>query len=126
MDRIKALGRTPLETEEGRQAVQLHAVLMADLAAYETSVVEDWCCLLSDTSDQKLKLPLLRYVSGPSSATSCSAGSQLMMQTAPGWRARAACRAWRSTSIQPWCACCAKCATSCSSPTCPSPSPPPP
>ena len=60
MERIKALGKAALDSEEGRAAAGLHSALMAELAAYEASVVEDWCCLLSDTSDQKLKQPLLR------------------------------------------------------------------
>ena len=60
MERIKALGKAVLDSEEGRLAAGLHATLMAELAAYEASVVEDWCRLLADTSDQKLKQPLLR------------------------------------------------------------------
>lgn len=60
MEKAKALGKAALQTEEGRRASENFARLMAELAAYEAATVADWCQLLSDISDQKLKQPLLK------------------------------------------------------------------
>lgn len=60
MEKAKALGRKALQTEEGQRASEHFERLMAELAEYEAATVADWCQLLSETSDQKLKQPLLR------------------------------------------------------------------
>ncbi len=65
MEKAKALGKAALNTEEGRRASENYTKLMAELAAYEAATVADWCQLLSDTSDQKLKQPLLRHALPP-------------------------------------------------------------
>lgn len=51
-----------LQTEEGRRASSDYERLMADLAAHEAATFAEWCQLLSETSEQKLKQPLLRHV----------------------------------------------------------------
>ena len=62
MQKAAALGMAALQTEEGRRASANYERLMADLAAHEAATFADWCQLLSETSDQKLKQPLLRHV----------------------------------------------------------------
>ena len=60
MDKVRGLGEAALSSEDGRAALSLHERLSADLAAYEAATVKGWHGVMADTSDQKLKLPLLR------------------------------------------------------------------
>jgi Dynein heavy chain, N-terminal region 1 len=60
MERIRGLGVRVLSSDVGRQVVQAFDSLIQELTAYERRVLDDWCRLVSQTSDQKLKQPLLR------------------------------------------------------------------
>ena len=60
MEKVKGLGQAALSSEDGRAALSLHERLSADLAAHEDATVKEWHGVMAETSDQKLKLPLLR------------------------------------------------------------------
>lgn len=60
MEKVRGLGQAALSSEDGRAALSLHERLSADLAAYEDAMVKEWHGVMAETSDQKLKLPLLR------------------------------------------------------------------
>ena len=60
MEKVKGLGEAALSSEDGRAALSLHECLSADLAAYEDAKVKEWHGIMAETSDQKLKLPLIR------------------------------------------------------------------
>ena len=60
MEKVKGLGEAALTSEDGRTALSLHGRLSAELAAHEDATVKEWHGVMEQTSDQKLKLPLLR------------------------------------------------------------------
>lgn len=60
MEKVKGLGEAALSSEDGHAALGLHERLSADLAAHENAKVKEWHGVMAETSDQKLKLPLLR------------------------------------------------------------------
>ena len=60
VEKVRSLGEVALATEDGRTALGLHERLMAELAAHEEVVVKDWHSVMAETSDQKLRQPLLR------------------------------------------------------------------
>ena len=60
MEKVRGLGEAALSSEDGRAALSLYERLSADLAAHEDAIVRDWHVVMADTSEQKLKLPLLR------------------------------------------------------------------
>jgi len=60
MEKVKGLGEAALTSEDGRTALSLHGRLIAELAAHEDAIVNEWHGVMEQTSDQKLKLPLLR------------------------------------------------------------------
>ena len=60
MEKVRGLGEAALSSEDGRAALSLHERLSADLAAHEDAIVKEWHGVMAHTSDQTLKLPLLR------------------------------------------------------------------
>ena len=62
MDKVRALGEAALASEDGRTALALHERLSNELAAHEAATVQEWHGVMAQTSDQKLKQPLLRSV----------------------------------------------------------------
>ena len=62
MDKVRALGEAALASEDGRTALALHERLSDELAAHEAATVQEWHGIMAETSDQKLKQPLLRSV----------------------------------------------------------------
>ena len=57
--------RAVVESEEGREVTGLYERLSARLAAHEADTVAAWCQQLLETSDQKLKQPLLTCCARP-------------------------------------------------------------
>eukprot|EP00884_Botryococcus_braunii_P022565 jgi/Botrbrau1/8993/Bobra.0148s0096.1 len=60
MERVRGLGVRILSSEVGRNVVQAFERLIQELTDYQRRVLDDWCTLVSQTSDLKLKQPLLR------------------------------------------------------------------
>lgn len=60
IEKVRSLGEAALASEEGRIALGLHERLMAELAAHEEAIVKDWHSVIAETSDQRLRQPLLR------------------------------------------------------------------
>ena len=57
--------RAILQSEEGREVAALHERVSARLAAFELDTVAAWTRQLLETSDQKLKQPLLTCAPAP-------------------------------------------------------------
>lgn len=59
MEKLRGLTSFVSGGEDAREVEALYARINADLTAYEKSAMEEWCQLVGDVSEQKLKLPLL-------------------------------------------------------------------
>ncbi|KAK9843805.1 hypothetical protein WJX81_007069 [Elliptochloris bilobata] len=59
MERVRGMRRAVVESDEGREVTALYERLSARLAAFELDTVAAWTRQLLETSDQKLKQPLL-------------------------------------------------------------------
>ncbi|KAK9808985.1 hypothetical protein WJX72_007373 [[Myrmecia] bisecta] len=64
MEKLRGVNKLVLETEEAKEIQRLYDTLTAAMDEYEKGVVDDWCKLISETSDQKLKQPLLWQEAG--------------------------------------------------------------
>ena len=60
VEKVRSLGEAALATEDGRTALGLYERLMTDLTAHEEAIVKDWHSVMAETSDEKLRQPLLR------------------------------------------------------------------
>ena len=65
MERVRGMRRAVVESEEGKEVTGLYERLSARLAAHEADTVAAWCHQLLETSDQKLKQPLLTCCACP-------------------------------------------------------------
>lgn len=65
MERVRGMRRAVVESEEGKEVTGLYERLAARLAAHEADTVAAWCHQLLETSDQKLKQPLLTCCACP-------------------------------------------------------------
>lgn len=59
MEKLKGLTGFVAKSEEAKEIEALHGRIMEELTAYESSAMADWCRLVGDVSEAKLKLPLL-------------------------------------------------------------------
>jgi len=59
MERVRGMRRAVVESEEGREVAALYERVHGRLAAHEAETVAAWTRQLLETSDQKLKQPLL-------------------------------------------------------------------
>lgn len=62
MEKLRGLTGFVAGGEDAREVESLYARINADLTAYEQAAMEEWCRLVGDVSEQKLKLPLLTCV----------------------------------------------------------------
>ena len=60
MERLKAILRGSSQSDEAKRIWRDHDRLTAQMVAYETAKLEDWCAAMGDVSEQTLKQPLLR------------------------------------------------------------------
>ena len=60
MDRLKAVLRGSLPSDEAKRVWHDHERLTAQMVTYETAKLEEWCAAIGDVSEQTLKQPLLR------------------------------------------------------------------
>jgi hypothetical protein len=65
MERLKALLRGSAHSDEAKRIWRDHDRLTAQMVAYETAKLEDWCAAIGDVSEQTLKQPLLRCAAKP-------------------------------------------------------------
>jgi dynein heavy chain len=59
MEKLLQLNRTIMEREEAKDAVKVYGSIMETLTAYEEEKIKEWSSHVEDTSQTKLKLPLL-------------------------------------------------------------------
>jgi len=64
MTRLKGLGKSVLESEEGKEVVRAHAAIMASLKEFEVAHIDSWQVEQSTTGPEKLKMNLLRREEG--------------------------------------------------------------
>jgi dynein heavy chain len=64
MTRLKGIGKSVLESEEGKEVVRAHAAIMASLREFEVQHVDTWCLEQQSTGAEKLKMHLLRREEG--------------------------------------------------------------
>ena len=64
MSRLKGIGKSVLESEEGKEIVRAHSAIMASLRDYETMHIDNWCFEQENTGIEKLKQNLLRRDEG--------------------------------------------------------------
>lgn len=62
MQKLKGLSRAVLESDEGREMRRLYDGLLAAMRQYEAAQFAEWCGLTAAVSEQKLRQPLLRWV----------------------------------------------------------------
>mmetsp|Transcript_13737 Transcript_13737/g.31794 ORF Transcript_13737/g.31794 Transcript_13737/m.31794 type:complete len:4493 (-) Transcript_13737:49-13527(-) len=60
MNRLKGMGKSVLESEEGKEATRAYNAIMTSLQEYERQHVEEWSREIENTSQEKLKQSLLR------------------------------------------------------------------
>ena len=60
MDRLKAVLRGSRPSDEANRIWRDHERLIAQMVAYETAKLANWCAAIADVSEQTLKQPLLR------------------------------------------------------------------
>ena len=64
MLRLRGMSKIVLDADEGREAEKMHAVVVKALNEYQRLHIEKWAKDVSNTSEAKLKLPLLRRGDG--------------------------------------------------------------
>ena len=64
MTRMKGVGKSVLESEEGKEVVRAHAAIMSSLREFEAAHIDAWCMEQSNTGAEKLKMNLLRREEG--------------------------------------------------------------
>ena len=64
MLRLKHMSKIVLEAEEGREVEKVYGIVCKSLQEYERIQIEKWAKNISNTSEAKLKLPLLRRQDG--------------------------------------------------------------
>ena len=64
MTRLKGVGKSVLESEEGKEVVRAHAAIMASLREFEVQHIDAWCLEQQSTGAEKLKMNLLRRDEG--------------------------------------------------------------
>jgi dynein heavy chain len=60
MVRLKGVGKSVLESEEGKEVVRAYAAIMASLREFEVEHIDQWCMEQTSTGQDKLKMNLLR------------------------------------------------------------------
>ena len=60
MEKLKQLDRSVLDREEAKEVVKTYTSLVASLGEYEHLKIEEWGEEIEQSSQAKLKLPLLR------------------------------------------------------------------
>ena len=60
MEKLKALNRTLLSRDEAKEIVKLYTALVASLAEFEHNKIEEWGKHIEHSSQEKLKLPLIK------------------------------------------------------------------
>ena len=64
MTRLKGVGKSVLDSEEGKEVVRAHAAIMASLREFEVAHIDTWCIEQQSTGIEKLKMNLLRREEG--------------------------------------------------------------
>ncbi len=64
MTRLKGVGKSVLDSEEGKEVVRAHAAIMASLREFEVAHIDTWCIEQQSTGAEKLKMNLLRREEG--------------------------------------------------------------
>ena len=59
MEKLKELNRAIMEREESKEAFKIYLNIMSSLEAYQYEKIEGWSRDVEQTSQAKLKLPLL-------------------------------------------------------------------
>ena len=60
MEKLKALNRTLLSRDEAKEIVKAYTTLVAGLAEFEHNKIEEWGKHIEHSSQEKLKLPLIK------------------------------------------------------------------
>ena len=60
MNRLKSMGKTILDSEEGKECMRAYTAILASLQEYERQHREEWAHEIENTSAEKLKQSLLR------------------------------------------------------------------
>ena len=59
MEKLRGLTGFVSGGEEAKEVEALYTRILQDLTTYEQAAMDEWCRLVGDVSEQKLKLPLL-------------------------------------------------------------------